>query len=86
MVGFLLVVDEDTKGDFMAREKETKNRILEGVKKKKRKPAKQPKKKSIKGLAKRVQSWQEKKKIFFHSKREVSSVKHWQECQGGAST
>lgn len=32
---FILVVDEGTKGEFMAREKDTKNRILEGVKNKK---------------------------------------------------
>lgn len=73
MVGFLLVVDEDTKGDFMAREKETKNRILEGVKKKNGNQQSSPRKKSIKGSAKRVQSWQEKKNFFFTA-RERSAV------------
>lgn len=85
MVGFLLVVDEDTKGDFMAREKETKNRILEDVKKKNGNQQSSPRKNLLKGWP-REYSPGRKKKFFFHSKREVSSVKHWQECQGGAST
>ena len=44
MVGFILVVDEGTKGEFIAREKETKNRILEFMKKKKENQQSSPRK------------------------------------------
>lgn len=64
MVGFLLVVDEDTKGDFMAREKETKNRILEGVKKKNGNQQSSPRKNLLKGWP-REYSPGRKKKFFF---------------------
>ena len=62
-----MVVDEDTEGEFIAREKEEpKNRILEGVTKNKGNQLSKPRKISeIFGQAS-VQPWQKRK--FFRAK------------------
>lgn len=82
--GFILVVDEDTEGEFTAREKkETQNRYLEGVKKKKRNQQSLPKKNQLKDWPGDSTVLAEKE--LFQSKGKVSGVKYWQECQGGKS-